>query len=816
MVNWLHEQQLRKQYASGFDPFEGVVLKKARGNFTCCPKQLAIFPEGIYAMVSLMNVRCAMTVNTPVVSAILRNLKTHKVCFVPLSDGLHVQVLKTMNDLPRCQLHHFAAFIEDTEILVVWDDDPEQLLQRAEKLEGKLMELIWEGENTEESESTKKKRVAQEAVHELDPNALEKALSEEKRPVRLESASMVACTLALCLSCVGLGFRNIALGIAIDGNYSVIALIAAVPAQFFVSLFMFQVLVTNLFQVFGPISAVGQNSKYYSGKPPIRLARTTGLPHVTIQMPVYKEGLDAVIRPTVISLKTAISTYEMQGGTANIFVNDDGMQVISENLKEARRDFYDEHNIGWVARPKDNPQGENGLPGFRRRGKFKKASNMNYALHVSNRVEEKLQKISRTPRWTQDDEKKEYAACLAQVLEEDEGRTEADGNIRIGDYILLIDSDTRVPSDCLFDAVSEMEQSPSVALIQFSSGVMQVTRSYFENGVTWFTNLIYSCITFAVASGDSCPFVGHNAILRWSAIQDAAAYMDEDGYEKFWSEYHVSEDFDMALRLQVAGYSLRYASYTGDGFKEGVSLTVYDELKRWEKYAYGCNELVFHPFRFWITKGPFTKLFKKFIFSSIPLPKKVTILAYIGTYYAIASAWLITLMNYFITGWFHELADKYYLDSFSIYIATVFVFTGFGNIALGVLRYRLNQKDLLQAVFENFQWVPMFTIFLGGISLHLSQAILSHFFEIDINWGATSKEVEDVNFRKEILRIVKDFKWTFFFCFSCTALIISGYYAFPLFWRIQAFYCIYPLTIAIIGHFALPVFLNPALMKFTW
>lgn len=177
-----------------------------------------------------------MTVNTPVVSAILRNLKTHKVCFVPLSDGLHVQVLKTMNDLPRCQLHHFAAFIEDTEILVVWDDDPEQLLQRAEKLEGKLMELIWEGENTEESESTKKKRVAQEAVHELDPNALEKALSEEKRPVRLESASMVACTLALCLSCVGLGFRNIALGIAIDGNYSVIALIAAVPAQFFVSL----------------------------------------------------------------------------------------------------------------------------------------------------------------------------------------------------------------------------------------------------------------------------------------------------------------------------------------------------------------------------------------------------------------------------------------------------------------------------------------------------------------------------------------------------------------------------------------------------
>ncbi len=68
-------------------------------------------------------------------------------------------------------------------------------------------------------------------------------------------------------------------------------------------------------------------------------------------MPVYKEGLDAVLKPTVISLKAAISTYEMQGGTANIFVNEDGMQLISEEEAQKRRDFYDEHNIGWVARP---------------------------------------------------------------------------------------------------------------------------------------------------------------------------------------------------------------------------------------------------------------------------------------------------------------------------------------------------------------------------------------------------------------------------------------------------------------------------------
>jgi hypothetical protein len=186
-------------------------------------------------------------------------------------------------------------------------------------------------------------------------------------------------------------------------------------------------------------------------------------------------------------------------------------------------------------------------------------------------------------------------------------------------------------------------------------------------------------------------------MLRWIAIQDSASYMDEDDYEKYWSESHVSEDFDMALRLQVDGYALRYAAYTGKGFKEGVSLTVYDELARWEKYAYGCNELLFHPFRLWPVRGPFTKLFMRFIFSPIPLSKKFTICAYIGTYYAIGAAWILTLINYFITGWWQDHLDKFYVDSFAIYISIITVFTGMGNVSLAVYRYRICEKGLLEA-----------------------------------------------------------------------------------------------------------------------
>jgi hypothetical protein len=560
-----------------------------------------------------------------------------------------------------------------------------------------------------------------------------------------------------------------------------------------------------------------QNSKSYSGIAPRRLnADRRQLPHVTIQCPVYKEGLHSVIAPTVHSIKAAISTYEMQGGTANIMVNDDGMQLISDEDARARQDFYDEHNIGWVARPKHNPNPTDGAIPFQRRGKFKKASNMNYALWVSQRIEDKLAQIPRSANWSQEDENAEYKNALRAIIGEDEGRTWADGNVRMGDYILIIDSDTRVPTDCLLDAVSEMEQSPQVAIIQYSSGVMNVTDSFFERGITFFTNLVYTQIKYAVANGDVAPFVGHNAILRWTAVQEIGYDCPDDGREKYWSEATVSEDFDMALRLQTHGYLVRLAAYTGDGFKEGVSLTVYDELARWEKYAYGCNELLFHPLVQWPRKGPFTPLFRKFIFSSMPLPSKLTIMAYIGTYYALGSSWWLTIMNYFISGWFTAILDHFYLDSFKVFFSIIIVFTALGNLSLGLLRYRIEEKTLFGALWENLKWIPLMSCFLGGISLHVSQALLSHMFSVDMGWGATSKEAENTSFFEEIPKVIKNFKWTFMLCISLSVMMVVMVYAVPHFWRIDMFIAVFPLSLSVFCHFLLPIVLNPNLMLFTW
>ena len=77
------------------------------------------------------------------------------------------------------------------------------------------------------------------------------------------------------------------------------------------------------------------------------------------------------------------------------------------------------------------------------------------------------------------------------------------GNIRMCWFEanpISVDSDTRVPSDCLLDAVSEMEQSPDVGIMQFSSGVMQVVNTYFENGCVALPQLLLYLLTRATVS----------------------------------------------------------------------------------------------------------------------------------------------------------------------------------------------------------------------------------------------------------------------------------------------------------------------------
>jgi len=60
----------------------------------------------------------AMTVKTAVIQTFL---KEYNLPFVPLNNGLQLQVLPSIVGLSRCKKHHYAAFIKDMGMLVVWE-----------------------------------------------------------------------------------------------------------------------------------------------------------------------------------------------------------------------------------------------------------------------------------------------------------------------------------------------------------------------------------------------------------------------------------------------------------------------------------------------------------------------------------------------------------------------------------------------------------------------------------------------------------------------------------------------------------------------
>ncbi|KAF9231886.1 glycosyl transferase family group 2-domain-containing protein [Melanogaster broomeanus] len=306
-------------------------------------------------------------------------------------------------------------------------------------------------------------------------------------------------------------------------------------------------------------------------------------------------------------IKKAMQTYARQGGTSSIFVHDE----ISEEEREARIASYANHNIGWVARPKHDAC-----------GRFKKASNMNYGLALSLELEKHpkaLVEAIERGEFAED----EYVCLEDRALEmafeetyEEIGRKwrpwASNGkSLRLGEIILIVDAGTVVSRlDCFRDAARKLAECPEVATIQHESG--QSSTSFHQRRHVGRVPLLrerdrplhaphQQAPLYRLRERRVAPFVGHNAFLCWSALQDAAFVDPDDGKKKIWSEANVSEDFDMAMRLQVnrlpqtQGLPHPLGNVLQEGFKEGVSLTVDDELNRWQKYAYGGNELIFNP-----------------------------------------------------------------------------------------------------------------------------------------------------------------------------------------------------------------------------
>ncbi|KAL0574641.1 hypothetical protein V5O48_007337 [Marasmius crinis-equi] len=769
--------------------------------------EFRVFP---YENASLEPFEAAVRLLNPVVAVKIRSAAVHAAISQvdPGENSLYIdantciQVVDTMIDLGTADKEQSAAFIRDERVLVVWASSLDNIIPTCQDFEERLIKLLWRsrpvasnmsarsssatnsvvGHDSPSVASSVLARPLQPAEQALSPGSSEvpsfppasktktkrtwygKSVtvpvpdsekdSPSHRPTMLYAPLYNGIAAGLAIFFIGNGMRTLLFEFFMDGSFMRFALCATFPLLYCVSLFFALQILQNVTMAVGPIAHYHRNSKYYSAIPPPPIPTTSSkepLPHITIQMPVYKESLETVLKPSVASLKAAMRTYALQGGTSSLFVFDDGLRAsgMTAAARNERIRFYRDEGIGWCARPREgcpadstgsvdaHSDAEKGLfrrntskgkskskeESFHRPGRFKKASNMNYGLALSLCVERWLEVLLRerdegkrtgpnpgptlqqlvgeeqrmseigldptnlssswgrktvhssygmqylnregdemvwdttadspgsrpisqqhssilspvprtatmpllsspftpgsessspfattpvneTPTPTLQDDIEEQALQLAI----EDMYTQSGGKwkpwaanaraMRVGEIVLLVDSDTEVPEDCLRDAAREMHHSPSLAIIQHESDVMQVAHHYFENGIAYFTRRVNKCIGIACANGEVAPFVGHNAFLRWRAIQDAAFVdtqkktkasekQDIESKMKMWSEWNVSEDFDMALRLLKKGYTIRWATYAKGGFKEGVSLTVDDELNRWMKYAYGCNE----------------------------------------------------------------------------------------------------------------------------------------------------------------------------------------------------------------------------------
>ncbi len=182
-----------------------------------------------------------MTINTSVIRTIMQH---DEVQFVPLPNGLRLQVLPSIPYLANCSRHQNAAFIHDLGILVVWGDNPRECARRAEDIERQLIGVFSHGMSGFE-EKTSSKNDGNIFVNEVSPDDLDGAeggvaredgITDPPRRIKLNQAVLCGATLFLIVAALASGWRQIAVELSVDKSWLRLAFIVVMPLQIWLAL----------------------------------------------------------------------------------------------------------------------------------------------------------------------------------------------------------------------------------------------------------------------------------------------------------------------------------------------------------------------------------------------------------------------------------------------------------------------------------------------------------------------------------------------------------------------------------------------------
>lgn len=306
-----------------------------------------------------MNVEVAFTMSNQTTEIIFDALLPHQTQLL-LPNGHMLQVIPSLetiisSPLSTVKLFQYAALIQEERILLAWHENVDEILNVATAIEGKLLSLVsvvqvtfsnseltrciqicghsgslliahapsypvnpsTSGNSSTSHFQTELKGLLPPAGPIFDEEAV-KSIDSLDRPLALTSAVYVGLSLGLIIFLIiGMGISKVVYEILVDGNWVRTALLVTIPVFILFGIFFMIVIFGNLFQVFGPTKNIATNTRYHSAeRPNLKRAYAQGFrpPRMTIQMPIYTESLEGVIKPTVASLKAAISHYESHGG----------------------------------------------------------------------------------------------------------------------------------------------------------------------------------------------------------------------------------------------------------------------------------------------------------------------------------------------------------------------------------------------------------------------------------------------------------------------------------------------------------------------
>jgi cation transport ATPase len=178
-----------------------------------------------------------MTVNTRVLQLFMHARPEEH--YIQIHSSLRLQVIPSIEALAHCQRHQSAAFIASSATLIVWEDEPARLLERAEYIQDALMKMSWKSDDVEDEVNEKgdgKRPFVEIEEYAQATHEEEAGEAEKPRATMLWQSIYTAITMAAVITALGSGWRLVAIEQSQDLQWIRLAFIVAVPAQLWLGL----------------------------------------------------------------------------------------------------------------------------------------------------------------------------------------------------------------------------------------------------------------------------------------------------------------------------------------------------------------------------------------------------------------------------------------------------------------------------------------------------------------------------------------------------------------------------------------------------